>query len=69
MPRPTKHKLRLAENCRKRHGAAYRLNDGPNHNLTLKQVEWTVKKYKSHRRIPDTFDDIIEAYRIATTET
>ena len=36
---------------------AYRLNDGQNHNLTLKQVEWTVKKYKSHRRIPDTFDD------------
>jgi hypothetical protein len=48
---------------------AYRSNDGQNHNLTLKQVEWTVKKYKSHRRISDTFDDIIEAYRIATTVT
>lgn len=51
---------RFARKCF-RYMDAYRLeNNGAA--LTLKQVEWTVKKYKSHRRIPDSFDDIVTSY-------
>jgi hypothetical protein len=41
---------------------AYRLNRNQNETLTLKQVEWTVKKYHSHRRIPEIFNEIIKLY-------
>ena len=42
--------------------SAYRVsNEYGTIDLTLKQVEWTVKKYTSHRRITDTFDSIIQS--------
>jgi hypothetical protein len=56
---------RFARKCY-RYMNAYRLSNGQNETLSLKQVEWTVKKYHSHRRIPDTFDNIVQLY---TTET
>lgn len=46
---------RYARRCF-RYMDAYRLHNANSEGLTLKQVEWTVKKFKSHRRITDTFD-------------
>lgn len=48
---------------------AYRLQDADKQYLTLKQVEWTVKRFKSHRRITYTFDKIVEEYETAHNET
>jgi hypothetical protein len=52
---------RYARKCF-RYMNAYRLNSDQNEALTLQQVEWTVKKYHSHRRIPETFDEIMKLY-------
>ncbi len=48
--------------------SAYRVsNENGTIDLSLKQVEWTVKKFTSHRRITDTFDSIIQSYKTANT--
>jgi hypothetical protein len=62
----------MRRNARKkcfRYMNAYRLNNGQNETLSLKQVEWTVKEYHSHRRIPNTFDNIVLLYTTETTVT
>jgi hypothetical protein len=51
------HVRRFARKC-SRYMDAYRLKDKEGKNLTTHQIEYAVKKYKSHRRFPmRIFDD------------
>lgn len=58
---------RYARKCF-RYMEAYRLRNANNESLTLKQVEWVVKKFKSHRRITESFDAVVASFEAAQTQ-